>query len=178
MSRVIIFCGQSGSGKTTLALEVSQQLNIFLLSKDALKERLYELESGKTLEDSNRIGKMSVFLMLDLAEDSIKNGVDIILESPFNHLDNLKRFHSWVERYGVDVQVIICEIDEIERKKRIEMRPRHYSHHDVTRKVLGHFVKDNFDYSTFPGNKLFLDTSQPLEKLVEQTLEFLRTERK
>ena len=108
MSRVIIFCGQSGSGKTTLALEVSQQFNIFLLSKDALKERLYELE----------------------------------------------------------------------RKKRIEMRPRHYSHHDVTRKVLGHFVKDNFDYSTFPGNKLFLDTSQPLEKLVEQTLEFLRTERK
>lgn len=174
MSRVIIFCGQSGSGKTTLAEVVSKQLNIFLLSKDALKERLYEMENCKTLEDSNRIGKLSIFLILDLAEDAIKNGVDAILESPFDHPDSLKRFQEWIDQFHVKLNIVVCEINEEERRRRIETRPRHYSHHDVTRKVLGHFKKSDFDYTQMPGKKLFLETNKPLEELVEQVIAFLQ----
>lgn len=175
MSRVIIFCGQSGSGKTTLALVIAKQLNMFLLSKDALKERLYEFENGKTLEDSNRIGKMSIFLVLDLAEDAIKNGVDVILESPFDHLDNRKRFEYWINQFGTDIRMVVCEVDEEERKRRVATRPRHHSHHDVTRKILGHFTKSDFDYSQMPGKKLFLETNKPQEELVEKVMEFLRS---
>lgn len=170
---MIIFCGQSGSGKTTLALEVSQRLNVFLLSKDALKERLYELENCKTLEDSNRIGKISIFLMLDLAEDAIKNGVDVILESPFDHPDNTKRFEQWVSQPSVDIRIIVCEIGEEERKRRIATRPRHHSHHDVTRKMLGHFTKSDFDYLQMPGKKLFLETNKPAKELIEEVIKFL-----
>lgn len=175
MSRAIIFCGFSGSGKTTLAQAVSKKLNTFLLSKDALKEQLYELEGGKTLEDSQRTGKQAILLILDLAESNLQNGVDVVLESPFNHPDNVERFRQWVDKYGVDLRVVICEVNEEERFRRIKTRPRHHSHHDDIRLQLGHHVKDTFDYSAMPEKKLFLETNKPVEVLVDEVLRFLQS---
>lgn len=173
MSRVIIFCGLPASGKTTLAKEISKRLNIFCLHKDALKERMYTLLDGKTLEDSRRYGKCVIEMILSLAEDSIKNDVDIIVESPFNHPDNPKRFQGWLEKYDIDFRIIICSIDEEERKRRHETRARHPGHHDQERLNLYPFNPGTFNYAVMPGNKFFLDTAQPQEVCVEQVMAFL-----
>lgn len=174
MSRVIIFCGLPASGKTTLAKAVSKKLNIFCLHKDALKERMYTLLDGSSLEDSQRYGKCVIEMMLALAEDSIENGIDIILESPFNHPDNPKHFQKWLEKYDMDFHMIVCTIDEEERRRRHVTRARHPGHHDQERLNLYPFNPGTFDYEQMPGKKLFLDTSEPLEKLVETTLQFLK----
>lgn len=173
MSRVIIFCGLPASGKTTLAKEVSKKLNIFCLHKDALKERMYTLLEGKTLDDSRKYGKCVIDMILALAEDSIENGIDIILESPFNHPDNPKQFQEWLEKYNVDFQIIICSINEEERKRRHETRARHPGHHDQERLNLYPFNPGTFDYAEMPGKKLFLDTAQSQEACVEQVMRFL-----
>lgn len=173
MSRVIIFCGQSGSGKTTLAKDVSKRLNMVCLHKDSIKEKLYELEGGKTLEDSQRIGKVAIFLQLDLAEELIGDGIDVMIEAPFNHPDNTKRFEQWVSQYAIDLRVVVCEVDEKEREKRYRERPRHRSHHDQARLTQGLFPKEVFDYAVFPGKKLFIDTARPVEDCVKEILAFL-----
>ncbi len=175
MSRVIIFCGLPATGKTTLAKEVSKKLNIFCLHKDALKERMYALLEGKTLDDSRRYGKCVIEMMLALGEDSIENGIDVMLEGPFNHPDNPKRFQEWLEKYDVDFRMIVCSIDEEERKLRHETRARHPGHHDQERLNLYPFNPGTFDYSEMPGRKLFLETDQPLEELVKEAMEFLRS---
>jgi predicted kinase len=172
MSRAIIFCGRSGSGKTALARAVSKQLNVVCLAKDTLKENLYELESGQTLEDSFRVGKKAILLLLDLAEEAVQNGVDVIIESPFDHPDNAARFQHWIDLYAADVRIIICEIDEKTRLERTLRRPRHACHHDEERIAHGLYQKPVFDYSTLPGEKLSVDTAQPLEMNTVTVLKF------
>lgn len=173
MSRVIIFCGPLASGKTTLASEVSRRLNIFCLHKDALKERMYTLLGGKSLEDSQRYGRCVIEMILALAEDSINNGVDVIVESPFNHPDNLKRFRGWQEKYDIDLRVIVCSIDEAERKRRYGTRVRHPGHHDQERLNQYPFHPDDFDYGVMSGKKLVVETVGDQEASVKRILEFI-----
>lgn len=175
MSRVIVFCGLPASGKTTLSQEVSKKLNMFCLHKDALKERMYTLLEGNSLEDSKLYGRCVIEMILSLAEDSIKNGIDIILESPFNHPDNPRRFQEWLEKYSIDFHVVICSVDEEERKRRHESRVRHPGHHDQERLNLYPFNPGTFDYAEMPGKKLFLETSKSQEELVEKVMTFLRS---
>jgi predicted kinase len=176
MSRVIIFCGLPGSGKTTLAKAIAKKLNIASLHKDIYKESLYEVMEGSTLDDSKTTGRCAVEILLSAARDNIKNGVDIIIESPFNHPDNATLFHDW-KSGGVAVFVIVCFVDEQERVKRTETRERHPAHHQATRPA-GAIDYSGVEYDSMPNPKLFLDTSQPPEKLVEQILKFLKTEGK
>ncbi len=173
MSHIIVFCGESGTGKTMLAQLVSQELNIFCLHKDALKERLYELEGGKTLEDSTRTGKQSIFLMLDLAEDAIRNGVDIILEAPFDHSENVIRFEQWMERYQVSLKCIVCTVSEVVRQARIHDRPRHHAHHDQERLTPNYFQLKYFSYHDMPGEQLVLNTDKPVAELMREVRSFV-----
>ncbi len=173
MSRVIIFCGLPGTGKTTLATSVAKKINIVCLHKDVIKESLYDLYEGSSLEESKIHGRKSIALLVGLAEDNIQNEVDIILESPFNHPDNPKLFQEWIDMYDVDLRVVILSVSEEERLRRMLTRERHASHHDEQRYHEGGLQQQDFDYSVMPGNKLFLDTDESTDSLVEKILDFL-----
>ncbi len=174
MSRVIVICGQAGVGKTTLSAELSKKLNIFCIHKDTIKERLFDLLGGDSLEESRNAGMISMELLFHLAEESIRNGVDIMIESPFNHSSNPGIFERWKSEYGVDMKVIVCVLkDEAEHRRRFFERVasgnRHHSHRDFDR----NWAPSNFDYSVMPDPKLFLDMQLPLESNVNQALRFL-----
>lgn len=174
MSRVIVFCGLSGTGKTTLATEIARRLNTVCMSKDVLKESLYDLYGGASLEDSKVHGRKSIELLITLAEKNIQNSVDIVLESPFNHPDNPKLFQEWLEKFGIDLRVIILSVSEEERLRRMLTRARHTSHHDEQRYQEGELQQQSFDYSVMPGRKLWLDTTETQEVLIDKALEFLK----
>jgi predicted kinase len=172
MSKVIVFCGKSGSGKTTLAKKLAKELNIFCLSKDTLKETLYDLYGGKTLDDSNYHGKQSIFLLTALAEEAIRMSVDIILEAPFSHPDNVAQFKRWQKDANIDFSLFVCAVDEDTRTNRmIERRDnRHVSHHEAERFKLGHYSLEHFDYTAMPDPKIFLDTSRGIDELFQEVL--------
>ncbi len=174
MSRVIIICGLPGSGKTTLASELSKELRIFCLHKDSIKESLFDSLKYSTLEESKRIGYPSVKVMLDLAEENIRNGIDVILESPFNFPEEGMLFQAWKKKYEVNIYSIIAKIDAEERKRRFIDRERHRAHRDTERLQRSEQTfSDVCSYEHMPEKKLFLDTTQPVEKLVGQVIEFL-----
>ncbi len=173
MSRVIIFCGLPGSGKTTLAKAVAQKLNIVSLHKDVFKESLYEVMSGKTLDDSKITGRYAIEMLLSAARENIENGVDIIIESPFNHPDNINEFGEWKSK-GTSVFVVVCFVDEQERIKRTETRERHPAHHQTTRPA-GAIDYSGVDYSAMPEPRLFLETNKSEEELVETVMKFLQS---
>ena len=175
MSKVIIVCGQAGVGKTTLSAELSRKLNIFCIHKDTVKERLFDLLEGDSLEDSKRAGMISMELLFHLAEESIRNGVDVMIESPFNHPSNPEIFERWKREYGVDMKVIVCELrDEAEHRRRFLERvssgTRHHAHRDFDRG----WVPSDFDYSVMPDSKLCLDMAQSHEENVDRGLGFLQ----
>lgn len=175
MSRVIVICGQAGVGKTTLSEKLSKELDIFCLHKDSIKERLYDLLRGHSLEESRNAGMMSMELLFHLAEEAIRNGVDVMAEAPFNHLSNPGIFERWKSEYDIDMKTVVCELhdgEEHQRRfhERVTSGNRHHSHRDFDR----NWESSSFDYSVMPDPKLCLDMSQSHEGNVDRALRFLR----
>jgi hypothetical protein len=106
-------------------------------------------------------------LILALAEEQIANGVDVIVESPFNHEDNARLFHEWKEKYPIDFYAVICEVDHEKRMHRRFNRPRHHSHHDSARlRTEVTFSSEDWDYSVMPEKKIFVTTDKPIQEIV------------
>ena len=166
MPKLIIVCGLPGSGKTTLAKALSKKLGIACLCKDDIKEKLYESMNLSTLEDSKRIGKPAVDIMLYLAEQQLASGVDVIIESPFNFPEDYPLFEDWKEKYNLDLYSIICSTSFSERRKRFLTRKRHEAHHD-TQRVSDHLPDSviEYDYATMPGKQIRIITNRKVEEL-------------
>ncbi len=66
----VLVGGWPGSGKTTLARALATRLGLAYLSKDDLKESLWEQFGAPTsVEDSRRLGEAAVRVLLRLARD-------------------------------------------------------------------------------------------------------------
>lgn len=176
MPKLIIVCGLPGSGKSTLARELSKQLNIACLHKDTLKENLFELLELSTPEESKRMGVQAIKLLLILAEEQLKDGADIIIESPFNYAADYALFTEWAGRYHTDIFSIVCKIPAGIRKDRFLNRPRHQSHFDSEASFDANFGGDDKEavYEKLPGKKLYLTTDQPVATLAEKTVKFIK----
>jgi predicted kinase len=167
MNKLIIICGLPGTGKTTTADELSKKLRIFCLHKDTLKESIYGSFKMKTLEDSKKIGWPSVKGILDLAEENLKLGVDVILESTFNFPEDACIFKDWERKIKIKIFTIILEVNDKERKVRFENRERNIAHHDDDRLRQRQYNETKCSYDHMVGKKIFIKTNKPFKKIVE-----------
>lgn len=175
MTKLFIICGESGTGKTTFSNELSKRLKIFCLHKDTVKESLYDSMKMQTLDDSKKLGFPSIKTIMDLAEENLLRGVDVILEAPFGFPDEGKVLSSWKEKYNLDLYVIILTINDEERLKRFLNRPRHASHHDGERNAATQInVAIDSSYSHMPEKRIHLVSDKPVEELVGLVLEKIK----
>jgi len=165
MPKLIIVCGYPGTGKTTLAAALSREFGLPCLHKDFLKEYLYDSFDMSTLEDSKWVGKVTIGLLYQLAEQQIRRGVDLMLDSAFMYPDDYKMLYEWMEKYDLDITSIVCTIDDAIRQKRIVERPRHRAHHDSERE---HATANNGIYESMPGKKIVVSCDKPIEELVSE----------
>ncbi|HEU5362522.1 MAG TPA: AAA family ATPase [Gaiellaceae bacterium] len=80
---LVVVTGPPASGKSTIARELAEELHIPFLSKDELKERLYEeIGSGDELEDA--IERSATAILYSVARSNLKVGVSVLVESNFD----------------------------------------------------------------------------------------------
>lgn len=170
MPNVIIICGLPGSGKTTLAQALSKELNMACLHKDILKESLYSLLDMKTFEDSQKSSHLSMALLFELAERMIRNNIDIMLEAPFMVENDYEIFKKWIDEHSANLIHIICTISDEEKVKRFDTRPRHPAHHDHERDMSVYSNDKEAVYEKLPGKKMKIETTRPVEELVEEII--------
>lgn len=172
MPKLIIACGLPGVGKTTFAKELSKRLKIACIHKDSIKERFFESMNMSSLEESKMIGKPVIDVLFRLTEEQLKNGVDLIIEAPFNFPEDYPLFEKWQKEYSLALYAVICSINADERKRRFQKRERHHAHHDIDRKHIRSMGQQNYeyDYAEIPGKQIRITTDKPVSELVEEVV--------
>lgn len=87
MTAVIIVSGPPASGKSTLATYLSQRLQLPLLSKDLIKEDLFDSVGHGNRTISTELGRESFKSLIRQCKERVQQSQEFILESAFRAQD-------------------------------------------------------------------------------------------
>lgn len=82
---LLIINGPPASGKSTLARLLSQTLGLPHLSKDLIKEALFDTLGTSGSEHSRKLGNAAYLVLYRIAHEILRVGYGLILESNFVH---------------------------------------------------------------------------------------------
>jgi len=99
MSKMIIITGCLAAGKTTFAKKLSAELNIPLFSKDLIKVALSEYITIANREESSRLSKATVSVMINIAESLMLVNKPFILEANFRQYEG-ERIGELLKKYN------------------------------------------------------------------------------
>ncbi|RDL42562.1 Uncharacterized protein BP5553_02541 [Venustampulla echinocandica] len=101
--------GAPGSGKSTVANLLAQSINGVVIDHDLL--RSFFLENDMLFEQS---AKLSYRFQWILAEDMIKQGRSVIIDSPCNYNETLDQGTALARQYGFDYRYVECRVNDVE----------------------------------------------------------------
>ena len=86
MKTCICIAGMPASGKTTAALRLSEKLGIAMLSKDEIKEKLFDRIGFQSRQEKVQLGLAAMEILYYAAERCLAAGQSVILENNFEDL--------------------------------------------------------------------------------------------
>lgn len=84
MATLIIVSGPSASGKSTLARRLQEDLGITLVSRDLIKEALFDSLGYSDRKRSIELGGAAALILLRVVADQLNANVSCIIEAKFN----------------------------------------------------------------------------------------------
>jgi predicted kinase len=106
---VIQMSGAPGSGKSTIATLLAQSIDGVVINHDLV--RSFFLESGNLFEES---AKLSYRFQWLLAEDMIKQGRSVIIDSTCNYKETLEDGTALARQFGYDYKYIECRVNDVD----------------------------------------------------------------
>lgn len=102
---LILVTGIPAAGKSTMAAVLSERLKLPVISKDTMKELLFDNVGFRSREEKVNLGIASMEIMYYVAGQLMKTGQSILLENNFEYssLDGLKKL---LEQYPCPVLTI------------------------------------------------------------------------
>lgn len=96
---LILVTGAPATGKTTLSVPLAARLRVPLLTKDAIKERLFDTLGWSDREWSKRLGVASFALLYDRITAHLQAGAPLVVEANFRPKFDTPKFAALRERY-------------------------------------------------------------------------------
>jgi len=165
MPYLIILTGHSCTGKTSIAKKLSTILGIAYVSKDALKDRIFDGLGHQDKAWSHKVSATSHRIMDDFIQQELRLGRSIIVESNFKHEIDSTRFANILSEYGADCLQILCEADGALLFKRWNDRivsgERHAGHvEEISLEDLRKDFLNPYKPLELPGDLARLDTTE------------------
>src|ERR1041385_7594983 len=131
---IIIVTGRPAAGKSTLAKWLSQELKFPLVSKDSIREVLFDRLGWKDRKWVEELGKGSVDMMFYFAKPELAVGRSIIMDNSFYPPVSNSRFQDLEKEYNAESVQIVCNSDRETLFQRFKSRAntgnRHPGHGD------------------------------------------------
>jgi predicted kinase len=130
MTDLMIILGCPASGKTTLARRLAAELSAPILSKDDIKEALFDVLGVSDRESSRRLSDASFAAQLRMAETQLEAGLSCLLEGNWRaeHSGGVRTVQA---RSGARTAQVWCRASSAELLRRFAARVRHAGHLDA-----------------------------------------------
>lgn len=131
---LIIVSGPSCSGKSTLAKKISDKFELPLITKDGIKELIFDNLGWSDREWSKKVGGTSNKLLIYFLDAMLISKRPVIIESNFKKEFDTDPILEKISKFGYSPLQIMCQCDGhilFNRfKKRSESGERHPGHND------------------------------------------------
>ena len=113
MSRptLVVVTGHPASGKSSAATHLGEQLGLVVFSKDAIKERLFDVLGTADREWSHKLGLASILVLQDQAEAVLAGGASVVIESPFDAELATTELRELLDRTGARCVRVVIQAD-------------------------------------------------------------------
>jgi predicted kinase len=132
---LIIISGPPSTGKTTLAKAIAEKFTIPLITKDNLKEILFDTIGWKDRSWSQRLGIASFAILHYLLDSFMSTSQSLIIEGNFKSEFESVEIKTRLKKFNYSAVQIMCQSDGkilFKRfKKRSESGQRHPGHCDT-----------------------------------------------
>jgi len=126
---LIVVSGPPATGKTTFATQLAGDLHLPCLSKDAVKEVIFDKLGWTDRAWSVRVGTAAVAIMLNLAERFLEAGCSCLVESNFRPAHMGPDFLTLQARTPFNPVQVLCSCDGPTLVERFAARARSQDRH-------------------------------------------------
>jgi predicted kinase len=139
----VIVTGPPASGKTVLSRRIAQRFGLPLVTKDGIKELLFDYLGWGKREWSRRLGRASMEVLFHMVENELRAGRSLVAEANFYPQYHTQRFVDLQTQYPFHPVQILCQTDPDVLLRRYQTRAlsgeRHPGH-------LDHILAQAFDF--------------------------------
>jgi predicted kinase len=159
---IVIVGGPPASGKTKLASRLAEDLSLPLISKDGIKEALFDAFGTRDRTWSQQLGRGAFAVIYHLLEAELAAGRSTLVEGNFRADDRSREFERLAKRFEFAPLQIHCRapVDVLYARYQRRVADRHVGHADAERLgEIREFLDPDRYLLRLPGTLITLDTT-------------------
>jgi predicted kinase len=162
-ARLVIVSGLPGVGKSQVAARIARRFALVLLSKDAIKEILFDTLGTGEPRWSGMLSNASFAALFAVAGQILQAGGEVLLEGNFRAGEHESKLLPVLALRPCGVTQVLCRLPEEARLQRLEQRAaraeRHPGHLDrLFQRRFAQRAGPDSDFLDLPGTRIVHDT--------------------